>query len=109
MALDLGFVAHAADAEAIERPAQGFGDGFADTGLAHARRADQQDNGTGNFAFVGAHGEEFEDAVLDVVQSGVVFIEHLARVLEVELVFPINAPRHCRRPFQVVAGHRVLR
>ncbi|MNZ58594.1 hypothetical protein D3C78_766080 [compost metagenome] len=109
VALDLGFVAHAAKAETVERPAQGFGDGFADAGLAHARRADQQHDGAADLAFVGADCEKFEDAVLDVVEAGVVFVQHLARVLEVEFVLAVHAPRHRGRPVDVIAGHRIFR
>jgi hypothetical protein len=61
------------------------------------------------FAFVGAHGEEFEDAVLDVVEAGMVFVEHLARVFEVEFVLAVHAPRHRGGPVQVVAGDGVFR
>ena len=109
VALDLGLVAHAADTEAIERPPQGFGDGLAHTRLAHARRAYQQYDGTGDFAFVGAHGEEFEDAALDVIQARMVLVEHFARVLEVEFVFTVYAPRHRGGPVQVVARDGVFR
>lgn len=88
MTLDLGLVAHAADAEAIERPAQGLGDGFAHAGLAHARRPHQQHDGAGDFAFIGAHREELEDATLDVIQARMVFVQDLARVFQVELSAP---------------------
>ncbi len=109
MALDLGLVTHAADAEAVERSTQGLGDGLADAGLAHARRPHQQHDRAADLAFVGAHGEEFEDAFLDVVEPGVVLVEHLARVFEAQLVFAIHAPRQGRGPVQVIAGDRVLR
>ena len=90
MALDLGLVAHATDAEAVERPAEGFGDGLADAGLAHPGRAHQQHDRAADLAFPGANGEEFEDALLDVVQAGMVLVEHLARMLEVEFVLAVQ-------------------
>jgi len=109
MALDLGLVAHAADAETVERATQGLGDRLADTGFAHARRADQQYDRTADRAFVGPDGEEFEDAILDVIKAGMMGVEHLAGVFEVELVFTQHAPGHRRRPVQVVTGHGVFR
>ena len=39
-----------------------------------------------------AHGEELDDAFLDVVQAVVVAVENLARTLEVELVLGVNCP-----------------
>ena len=68
VALDLGFVAHAADAEAVERPAEGFGDGLADAGLAHTGRADQQHDAAGDLALEGADGEELASARLSVYE-----------------------------------------
>ncbi|MNZ49806.1 hypothetical protein D3C78_675830 [compost metagenome] len=109
MALDLRLVAHAADAEAVEGPAQGFGDGLADAGLAHAGRAHQQHDGAGNLALEGAHGEEFEDAVLHVVEARVVLVQHLAGVFQVETVLAVDTPGHRGRPVQVVAGDGVFR
>ena len=94
VALDLGFVAHAADAETVERAPQRLGNRLADAGLAHPRRADQQHNRTTDRAFVSANGEKFEDAVFDVIQPCMVRVEHFARVLEVEFVFTEHAPRH---------------
>ncbi len=107
--LDLRFVAHAADAETIERPAEGFGDGLADAGLAHARWADQQDDGAGNFALEGTDSEKFEDAVLDVVEACVMLVQHLARAFEVELVLAEHAPGQGGGPVQVVAGDGIFR
>ena len=44
MALDLGFIAHAANAEAIEGTVKALGDGASDAGLADTWWAHQQDN-----------------------------------------------------------------
>ena len=109
VALDLRLVAHAADAEAEERPAEAFGDGLADTGLAHPGRADQQDNGAADFAFPGPNGKELRDPILDVVQPGVMLVEDFARMGEVKLVLAVNAPGQCGGPVQIVAGDGVFR
>ncbi len=107
--LDFRLIAHPADAETIERPAEGFGDGLADTGLAHARRADQQHNGAGDLALESADGEKLENAVLDVIETGMVLVEHLARALEVELVLAVHPPGQGGGPVEVVAGDGVFR
>ena len=107
--LDLGFVAHAANTEAVERPSQGFGNGFADAGLADAWRAYEQDNRTAYFALVGTHRKKLKDSLLDVVEAGMVKVQHLARMLEVKLVFAVNAPGQGGCPVQVVAGDGILR
>ena len=67
MALDLGFVAHAADREAIELAPQRVGNGFADRGFADPGRPDQQQDRARHFAAHRTHREEFDDAVLHVV------------------------------------------
>ena len=108
MALDLGLVTHTANAEAVERPTKRLGDGLADAGLAHPGRADQQHDRAADLAFPGPYGEEFEDAFLDVVEAGMVLVEDLARMLEVELVLAVNTPWQGGGPFEVVAGDGVL-
>ena len=109
VALDLGLVTHAADAETVERPAQGFSDGFTHAGLAHARRAHQQHDGAGDFAFIGAHCEELEDAALDVVQACMVLVQHLARMFQVEFVCAVHAPGDRGGPVQIIARYCVFR
>src|SRR5690606_3979538 len=90
VALDLRLVTHAANGKAVERPAEGFGDGLADAGLAHAGRAYQQHDGAGDLAPEGADGKEFGDARLDVVHAGVMPVQYLARMLQVEPVLSVQ-------------------
>ncbi|MNJ38086.1 hypothetical protein D3C77_329260 [compost metagenome] len=108
MALDFGLVAHTAHAEAVERSSQGLGDGFANAGLAHARRTHQQHDGAADLAFPGTDGEELEDPVLDVIEPGMVLVEHLARMFEVELVLAVHPPGQGSGPVQVVTGNGVF-
>ena len=106
--LDLGLVAHAAERKAEELAAQRAGDGTAQRGLAHTGRPDEQDNRAGNFAFQDADPDEFQDALLDVLETVVVLVQNLLGALQVELVFSIFPPRQLRQPVEIVAGGGVL-
>ena len=55
-----------------------------------------------------AHGDELGDPPLDVVESGVVGVEHLARVDGVEPLLGALRPRHRDQPVEVAADHRGL-
>ena len=55
-----------------------------------------------------AHGQVLGDAVLDVLEAGVVGVEHDARVDRIELLLGALAPRHGDQPVQVGADHRGL-
>ena len=52
--------------------------------------------------------EVLDDPLLDLVEVEVVVVEHLARVLEVEVVLGVRAPRQRRDPLEVGADHAVL-
>ena len=116
VAADLGLVAHAAQRHADELAPGRAGDRLADRGLAGAGRADQgQDRpatrarrATPRSAPQLAHGDVLGDPVLDVLEAGVVGVEHLARVLRVEPLVGALAPRHGQQPVEVGADHRGL-
>ena len=72
MAANLGFVAHAAEREAHELAAGGLGDGHAERSFADARRSDEAEDRALGILDQLAHGEEFEDALLDFLQAVVV-------------------------------------
>ena len=108
VAADLGLVAHAADADALELAAQRAGDRLAQRRLADAGRPDEAEDRAARVRLELAHGEELEDAVLDLLDVVVVGVEHLARVVEVEVVLGADAPRQRRDPLQVGADDAVL-
>ncbi len=62
-----------------------------------------------HLALEDAHGEELQDAGLDVVQAVVVAVEDAPGPLQVELVRGVNAPGQQGDPVQVIAGDGVLR
>ena len=55
-----------------------------------------------------AHGQVLEDALLDVLQAGVVGLEDLARGVDVVLLVGDDAPRHVEQPVEVGADRRAL-
>ena len=98
VAADLGLVADAAERHAHELAARRAGDRLADRGLAGAGRADQRQDRAGAAVLLDAaldaqllDGQVLDDAVLDVLEAGVVGVEHLARVHGVELLVGLLA------------------
>jgi hypothetical protein len=70
VAADLGLVAYAARRDALEAPPHRAGDRAPQRGLADARRPDEaQDRGAAAVRLELAHGQELEDAVLDVLAA----------------------------------------
>ena len=115
MAADLGLVAHAAERHADELAVERAGDRLADRGLARSGRADQRQDRAGALVLRDAallpqlaHGQVLDDALLDVLEPGVVGVEHLARVDRVEPLLGALAPRHREQPVEVGADHRRL-
>ena len=115
MAADLGLVAHAAERHADELAPGGAGDRLADRGLAGAGRADQGEDRTAAPVLLDApldaqllDGEVLDDAVLDVLEAGVVGVQHRAGVDGIELLLGALLPRHGDEPVQVGADHARL-
>ena len=77
VAADLGLVAHAAEAQAVELAAERRGDGLAEAGLADARRADEAQDRALDVGLHLAHRQVLEDAVLDLLEVVVVVVEDL--------------------------------
>src|SRR5829696_5931534 len=101
VAADLGLVADAAEGDPDELAAHGPGDRLAQRGLADTRRADQGDDRPGAApALVGqaplaaelAHGQVLEDAVLHVLEAGVVGVQDPPGLGDVQGVGGLLAP-----------------
>ncbi len=117
MAADLGLVVDAAETDADELAPQRPRDRLADRGLAGAGRPDQGEDravGAGVVLVLAAllaqlaDRDELGDPALDVVEAGVVGVEHLAGVGGVEPLLGALRPRHRDQPVEVVADHRGL-
>ena len=116
MASDLGLVVHSAERDPDEFAPECLGDRFADRGLARAGWSDQgQDRAVGPAVRLGLallaefpHGHELGDPALDIIETGVIGVQHFAGVGRVELLFRALAPRHGNQPVEVAADHRAL-
>ncbi len=77
MTADFRLIAHAPQGESVELAPHGPGNGLAKRSFAHARRADKADDWPLGILVELAHGQKFEDAILDFLQAMVVFVQHL--------------------------------
>ena len=112
---DLGLVAHAAERHAHELTAGGPCDRLADRGLTCTGRSDQREDrprlGVGLDSPIGAqlaHRQVLGDAVLDVLQTGVIGVEHFACRNRIEVLLGALAPGDRDQPVQVCADHARL-
>ena len=74
---DFGLVAHAAQGHTHIFAPGGLGHRLPQRGLAHARRAHQAQNRRLHLVHALLHCKVFQDAVLDLFQTVVVFVQHL--------------------------------
>src|SRR5439155_8420771 len=106
---DLGLVAYAADRQPLELPPERTRDRMAERRLADAGRTDEAKNLARDLLTELRDGEELDEPVLDLLQVVVVLVEHLARVLQVEVVLGRLSPREADEPVDVGADDAVLR
>ncbi len=115
---DLGLVAHAAERDAHELPAQGARHRLPQRGLADAGRPDEGEHRSGPAAAddlepalgaPGADGEVLHDPLLDVVEPVVVGVEHLAGAHDVGGVLGAHRPRQLEHGVQPGADPARLR
>ena len=108
MAADFGFVAHAAQRHADELAAGGFRDRHPQRSLAHSRRSDEaQDRALGILDQL-PHRQEFQDAVFDLFQTVVVFVQDLFGAADVADFLGPLLPWNRQQPVQIVARNRGL-
>ena len=103
VAADFGLVAHAAERQAHELAVHRARDRLGQRGLADARRADEGEDRRLRLLDQRAHREELEDALLDLLEPVVVFVEDLLGVLEVAALLGLLVPRHRDQPVEIVA------
>jgi hypothetical protein len=82
--------------------------GLAERSLAHARRAHQAQDGGLDLVHALLHREVFKDAVLDLLQAVVVFVEHALGMRQVVFDLGLLAPGQTHQGVDVVAHHRGL-
>ena len=66
---------------------------MAERGLADAGRPDEAEDLAGHLVAQFRDGEVLDDPLLHLLQVEMVVVEHLARVLEVEVVLRVRRPR----------------
>ena len=109
MAADFGLVAHAAERNADELAVERAGDRAAERCLADAGRADEaEDRPLHLLPAQLAHGQVLEDALLDLLEIVVVFVEDRPRPLEIVIVGRHHAPRQAGHPIEIRADDRRL-
>ena len=117
VAADVGLVVDAAERDARELASERSRDRLAERRLADAGRSDQRDDRARtappstvrprSLAEL-ADREELDDALLHVLETGVVLIEDAARLGEVEVVLGAHVPRDLEHPVEVRADPAVL-
>ena len=103
MAADLRLVPHASQGHADEFAVGGACNALANRSLADPGRTDQAKYGTLQLADALLHGEVFQDAFLDLVQSVVVFFQHLLRLFEIARHPGALFPGDLDEPIDVIA------
>ena len=106
MTADLGFVPHAAQTDAHIFAAKAFGDGARNTGLANARRAYQTDDLCLHVRCQLAHGQHFQNAVLDLFQAVVVPIQNLLGAVDIQIIHGHGVPRQIQTGIQIGTDDR---
>src|SRR4029077_12468680 len=94
MAADLRFVAHAAEREPHELAVHRAGRRLGEGGLARSGRSGEGEDGRLRLLDQRADGEEFEDALLDLLEPVVILVEDLLGALQVAALAALLLPRH---------------
>src|ERR1051326_8342660 len=98
----------ASSRQPLEPPLERAGDRLSERRLADARRPDEAEDLAGDFVAELRDGKELDDPVLDLLEVVVVLVEHLPRVLEVEIVVGRRSPRQADEPVDIGADDAVL-
>src|SRR5262245_38789685 len=87
MAADFSLVMNAAQAHADKLSPERARDRFSKRCLADARRSNEAKDRALGILLQFAHGEMFDNTIFDLLQTIVVFIQNLLRLLQIEIVF----------------------
>jgi hypothetical protein len=108
VSLDLGFIPHAANAEAIVFLLERTCDGPSHRSLSNSRRSDETDDGALRILFLLADGKVFQDTVLHILQPVVVAFKNLLRRIHGEILRFRFIPRKSRDGLEVSPGNGVV-
>ncbi len=104
-----GLIVHAAKRKALEFAAHGPGNGLAERSLAHSWRAREAEYAAPGLRIELAHGQEFENAILDLVQAAMIRVQNLSGFHYVQPVAGYFFPGQLGHPFQVGSRHACFR
>ncbi len=108
MTPDFRLVPQAAQGETDELAVRRPGDGLGHGGFSHPRRSHQAEYGPLVFLQQALHRQVFQDSLLHLLQTVVVFFQDPFRVLEAVRVFRPFEPGQVEDPVDVVSHHRGL-
>src|ERR1019366_6362260 len=99
-------IPHSTQRQADELAAGGFGDAHTQRSFAHAGRADETQDRALRVLDQLPDREKFKNALLDFLQTVVIFVERFLGDIDVANLFGAFLPRHGQQPIEVVARYR---
>ena len=108
MAAQLGFVANAAETDALEMPVHRPRDRPAQRCLPNTGRADKTKDRALRIGTQFSHGQEFQDALFHVLESEVIFVEHFPRFIQIKAIFGRFLPRQFQNEIQISANDVIV-
>ncbi|EKD96744.1 MAG: hypothetical protein ACD_23C01300G0001, partial [uncultured bacterium] len=106
MPTDLRFVAHATERHAHVFTPGRLGNRLPQRGLANARWPHQAKDGGLHLVHALLHCKVFKDAVLDLVETEMVFVQHRFGIAQIVLDLALLAPRQAGEHVDIAAHHR---
>jgi len=106
---DIGFVSYPPERYANESSSHRARDGFSERRLADARRPDKAKDRALARRIQLAHGQEFENAFLDLAQVIVVRVQDTLGLVDIELVLCLDGPGQLANPVEISADDAVFR
>ena len=103
MATNFRFVAHAAERKAHEIPTCRARDGLAERRLTDPRRTDKAENRSLDVRLQLAYRQIFENPILDLLQTGVVLVEDLLGMHQLDHFVGAEVPGQRHQPVEIRA------
>src|SRR5204863_9206951 len=103
MTADFRLVADAAERQPHELAVHRPRDRLRQRGLADSRRSGEGEDRRLRLLDQRAHGEELEDALLDLLQPVMIFVEDLLGALQFAALPALLVPGHWHEPVEIVA------
>ncbi len=106
VAPDFGFIPHPAQGQPHKIAPQGPGHGFGQRSFSHSRRPHQAENGTFHLFHQALHRQIFQDALLGLFETVMVFFQDALRLGDVVVVLGLLVPGEGQEPVDVIPGDR---